>query len=265
MVRISNEEYLAQIAMIKASGMKTTEFCRLMGWNEHTVSITKLALRRRGMTTEEIDDQVSMMKDAMKSYMGVTENERSKFISLFEEIEKLGLNDADKSAALSRHFEGTDIDEYWYRKMRTGYQYYMNVFDKLTDEEKRDTVNSHFVNDGEKIHFVIKGDRLGGGKSSDVAESVSAINGPKITALPEPEEDDPVVMTTTSVATTEQPVESQPETSIPDITLDLHDDRNDRSMYLSFPANLMNDKARDIESIMTKVISAFLSENIVKN
>lgn len=168
---VTNEEYLKRIAYARASGLNETKFSRFYRSGDSTwVSSAKKQLKQRGISDEEIESELPKYVDALKSYMDTTDSDRDEWCIVNEEVAKLGLDDPNKSSSLARYLDENGIDEYWYRKLRTGYTYFTDVLDKMTCAERTATINSGKIYKDEKLHFMFGAKPIGDDKHTDTKE-----------------------------------------------------------------------------------------------
>lgn len=169
---VTNEEYLKRIAYAHASGLKETKFSRFYHNGDPTwVSGAKKQLKQRGISDEEMELELPKYVDALKSYMNTTDSDRDEWCMIHEEVAKLGLDDPNKSSSLARYLDENKIDEYWYRKLRTGYTYFTDVLNKMTDAERTATINSGKIYKNEKLRFMFGAKPIGDDKHADMEET----------------------------------------------------------------------------------------------
>lgn len=151
MNELTNEELIMRIAKTKASGLTADAYFRLMGFCKNHVYSARKQLRDRGVTNEYINADVSSRIDTLRSWMDSTPSDRDAFLNLYSIY-------LDRPKGSSEHDFCRDygFDEYEFRKLRAGYKYFTDIFEKLDSKDAAATVNSGI--DG-PIRIVYTGDK----------------------------------------------------------------------------------------------------------
>lgn len=154
--RLSTEECLERIAKVKASGMSDNTYLKVMCFNKNYVHGALLSLKRQNsdITMDQVLGLCANYISTLRSYMDADHSERVKFLDIYEKATDLGFNHPNKSASLGRYLSDNGYDEYWYRRMRTGYKYYDDIFRNLHDKDKLATINKNSAHTG-PLEFVV--------------------------------------------------------------------------------------------------------------
>lgn len=149
MNQLSLEEHLKRLARVKASGLTYHTYSNLMGLNKNHVGNSIRSIRNRtNLTEDQIFDKCTDYISVYRSFMDSTPVRRADFLDIYDQCRDLGLNDPRKSAALSKYLSDNGYDEYTYRKMRTGYEFYNDIFRQLSDSDRLATMNANSAHDG---------------------------------------------------------------------------------------------------------------------
>lgn len=154
--RLSTEECLTRIAKVKASGLSDNTYLKVMCFNKNYVrgALRSLKGQNSDITMDQVLELCANYISTLRSYMDADHSERVKFLDIYEKAMDLGLNQPNKSASLSRYLSDNGYDEYWYRRMRTGYEYYDDIFRNLHDKDKLATINKNSAHTG-PLEFVV--------------------------------------------------------------------------------------------------------------
>lgn len=151
MNELTNEELIMRIAKTKASGLTATAYFKLMGFCKNHVYSARKQLHNRGVTDEHINSDVSNRIDTLRSWMDMSPIERGDFADLYALY-------LERPKGMSDHEFVSEygIDEYEFKRLRTGYKYFTDIFEKLSSKDAAATVNSGI--DG-PIRIVYTGDK----------------------------------------------------------------------------------------------------------
>ena len=137
MNELTNDELIIRIAKTKASGLPADSYFRLMGLNKSYVYSARKILRNRGMKDEEIEVEVCNKMRVLRSWMDKSPSERDEFVALYSTY-----LERPKDVSEHQFCNEAGIDVYEFRRLRTGYKYFTDIFEKLDSKDAAATVNT---------------------------------------------------------------------------------------------------------------------------
>lgn len=209
--RLSTEECLERIARAKASGLSDNTYLKVMCFNKNYVqgALKSLKGQNSDITMDKALELCANYISTLRSYMDADHSERVKFLDVYEKTNDLDLNGRYKSASLSRYLSDNDYDEYWYRRMRTGYEYYDDIFRNLHDKDKLATINKNSGHDG-PLEFVVTPKLYPITESNYVAKPAAVVTETNAEPKQEPVEETKAAVTGVISVTSKPDEESKP-------------------------------------------------------